>query len=80
MLFVDARHKSRRGREDLVDEDENRLLRRQLDALTDNVNELADGEVGRNQVFLLVDRSDITLLDLLADNLLRGLVSSLLRG
>ena len=70
MLFVDAAHEGRSWREDLIDEDEDGLLGRQLDPLADDVDELADGEIGRDKVLLLVDGSDVALLDLLADNLL----------
>lgn len=69
VLFVYRAHKSGCGGQNLVDEDEDGLLRRQLNALADNVDELADGEVGRDQVLLLVDGCDVRLLDLLADNL-----------
>ena len=69
VLLVDAAHKRGGGGQDLVDEDEDGLLGRQLDALADDVDELADGQVGGDQVLLLVDGGDITLLDLLADDL-----------
>ena len=70
MLFVYRAHERSCGRQDLIDEDEDGLLGRQLDALADNVDELADSKVGRNQVFLLIDGRDVRLLDLLANNLL----------
>ena len=70
VLLVYRAHKSGCGRQDLVDEDEDGLLGRQLNALADNVDELADGEIGGNQVLLLVDGRDIGLLNLLANNLL----------
>lgn len=70
MLFIDATHERSCRGQDLVDEDENGLLRRELDALADNVDELADGEVCRYQVLLLVDGGDVRFLDLLADDLL----------
>lgn len=69
VLLVDGGHERGSGRQDLVDEDEDGLLRRKLDALADHVDELADGEVGGDQVLLLVDRRDVRLLDLLADDL-----------
>lgn len=58
------------GGEDLIDEDEDSLLWRQLDALANNIYELADGEICRNQILLLVDGGDVGLFDLFADNLL----------
>lgn len=70
MLLIDTAHKRGRGREDLVDEDEDGLLGRQLDALADDVDELADGEVGGDEVLLLVDGGDVGLFDLFADDLL----------
>ena len=72
MLFVDAAHESCGRREDLIDEDEDGLLGRQLDALADDVDELADSQVGRDEVLLLVDGGNVGLLDLLADNLVKA--------
>ena len=69
MLLVDAAHESSGWGKDLIYEDEDGLLGRQLDALANDVNELADGEVRWYEVLLLIDGSDITLLDLFADNL-----------
>ena len=59
MLFVDAAHQSGGWRKHLIDEDEDGLLGRELDALADDVDELADGEVCRDQVLLLVDGGDV---------------------
>lgn len=70
MLFIDAAHERSGRGENLVDEDEDGLLRRELYALADHINELAHGEIGRDQVLLLVDSSNIRLLNLLADDLL----------
>lgn len=69
MLFVDTAHKCSRWGQDLINEDEDSLLGRELDTLADDVDELADCEVCRHQILLLVDGSDIRLLDLFADNL-----------
>lgn len=69
MLFVDATHESGRGRQYLIDEDEDGFLWAELDALADNVDELAYGEVGGDEVLLLVDGSNVGLFDLLADDL-----------
>ena len=41
VLLVNRTHRCRCWREDLVDEDEDRLLRRELDTLPDNIDELA---------------------------------------
>ena len=69
VLLVDAAHQRGGRRQDLVDEDEDGLLRAELDALADDVDELAHGEVGGDEVLLLVDGCDVGLLDLLADDL-----------
>lgn len=69
VLLVNAAHEGSRGRQNLVDEDEDGLLGRQLDALADHIDELADGEICGYQILLLVDGSDIRLLDLFANNL-----------
>lgn len=69
VLLVYRAHKSSSGWQDLIDEDEDGLLRRQLDALADHVDELANGEIRWYQVLLLIDGSNVRLLDLLADNL-----------
>ena len=69
MLLVDGAHQRGGRGQDLVDEDEDGLLRAELDALADDVDKLADGKVGGHKVLLLVDRRDVRLLDLLADDL-----------
>lgn len=69
MFFVDATHQGSSRREDLIHENEDGLLGRELDTLANNVDKLTHSEVGRNKVLLLIDGSDVRLLDLLADNL-----------
>lgn len=59
MLLIDAAHECGSWREDFINEDEDGLLGRQLDALADDVYELSDSEVCRNEVLLLVDGGDI---------------------
>lgn len=71
VLLVDAAHQRGCRRKDLVDEDEDGLLRRQLDPLANDVDELADGKICWYQVLLLVDGGDVALLDLFADDLKR---------
>lgn len=71
MFFVDAAHEGGGWGENLIDEDEDSLLRGELDALTDHVDELAHGEIGGDEVLFLVDGSDVRFLDLLADDLWR---------
>jgi hypothetical protein len=68
VLLVDAAHKCSSRWQYLIDEDEDSLLGRELDALADDIHKLADGKIGRYKVLLLVDSSDIRLLDLLADH------------
>lgn len=68
MLLIDTAHEGCRWRQHVVDKDEDGLFRRQLDALTNHVDELADGEVGRDQVLLLVNGGNVGLFDLLADD------------
>lgn len=46
VLFVDAAHECGSRRQHLINEDEDGLLWGELDALADNIYELADGEVG----------------------------------
>ena len=68
MLLVDAAHEGSGRRKDLINEDEDGLLGGELNALADYVDELTDSKVGGNEVLLLIDRCDIRLLDLLADD------------
>jgi len=69
VLLVYGAHEGSGRRQDLVDEDEDGLFGGQLDPLADNVDELADSEVGGDKVLLLVDGGDVRLFDLLADDL-----------
>lgn len=69
MLFVDAAHQGSCRRKNLVDEDEDGLLGRQLDSLADDVDKLANGQIGRDQILLLVDGGNVALLNLFADDL-----------
>ena len=69
MLLVDRAHKRSSRWQDLIDEDEDGFLRRKLDALADDIDELANGEIGRYKVLLLVDGSNVRFLDLLTDHL-----------
>ena len=68
MLLIDRAHERSGRRQHLVNEDEDGLLRAELDALADNVDELADGEICRHEVLLLIDGRNIALLHLLADH------------
>jgi len=59
VLFIDGTHQ-RSGRwQDLVNKDEDGLLRRKLDALADHVDKLADGEICWHEVLLLVDGGNV---------------------
>lgn len=69
MFFVNAAHQCCCWRQDLIDEDKDGLLGRELDALADDVNELTDGEICWHKVLFLVDSRDVRFLNLLADDL-----------
>ena len=69
MLLVDAGHECGGWWQDLVDKNEYGLLWRELDTLADDVDKLADGEIGWDEILLLVDGGDLGLLNLLADDL-----------
>jgi hypothetical protein len=68
VFLIDAAHQRGGGRQHLIDEVEDGLLGGELDALADHVDELAHGEIGGDEVLLLVDGRDVGLLDLLADD------------
>lgn len=68
-LLVDAAHECCCGWQDLVNEDEDGFLWGELDALADDIDELADGQVCRDEVLLLVDGGDVGLFDFLTDDL-----------
>ena len=69
MLLVDGAHE-RSGRwQDLVDEDEDCFLRRELDALANDIDKLTNSEVCGDEVLLLVDSSDVRFFHFLADDL-----------
>lgn len=68
LFFVNVRHESSRWREDVVDEDEDCLLRAQFDALSNHVDELADGQIGGHQVLLLINVRNVAAVRLLANH------------
>ena len=72
VLFVNAAHKRGCWGEHFIDENEDGLLRRQLDPLANDVDELTDSQVGGDEILLLIDGSDIALLNLLADDLVEN--------
>ena len=59
MLLINAAHQSGGRREYLIYEDEDRLLRRELYTLADDIDKLANSEIRRDEIFLLIDRSDV---------------------
>jgi hypothetical protein len=73
MLLVDAAHQRCSRWQDFINEDEDGLFGAELNALADNVDELSDGQVGRDKVLLLVDGGDVGLLDFFADYLELGI-------
>src|SRR5271167_2800655 len=68
VLLINAAHQSCGRRQDLINENEDGLLGRKLDALADNIDELADGEVGGDKILLLVNSGDVGFFNLLADD------------
>jgi len=68
VLLVNAAHKSSGRRQNLIDEDEDGLLRRKLNSLANDIDKLANRQVGRNQILFLIDGSDVTLFDLFAND------------
>jgi hypothetical protein len=69
VFFIDAAHQRGGGRQHLIDEDEDGLFRAELNALADHVDELAHGQVGGYQVFLLVNGRDVGFFYFFADDL-----------
>ena len=69
MLFIDATHQGGGRRKNLIHEDEDSFFWGELYALADNIDKLSHCEISRDQIFFLVDGSDVRLLDLLADDL-----------
>ena len=69
VLLIDRAHERGRRRKHLIHEDEDGLLRGELDALADDVDELADGQVRGDEVLLLVNGRDVGFFDFFADDL-----------
>jgi len=68
VLLVDAAHQRSGRRQNLIDEDEDGLLWAQLDALPNHIDELANCEIRGDEILLLIDRRDVGLFNLLADD------------
>lgn len=69
VFFIDAAHQGGGRGQHLVHEDKDSFLGRKLDTLANHIDELTDCEICWNEVLLLVDSSNVRLLDLLADDL-----------
>ena len=69
VLLIDAAHEGRSRRQDLINEDEDGLFGAELDALANYIDELANSEICGDEVFLLVDGSDVGFFYLLTDDL-----------
>lgn len=69
MLVVDTAHERSSRWQDLINEDEDGLFRAKLDALSDDIYKLTDGQVGGDEILLLIDGGDVGFLDLFADDL-----------
>ena len=63
--LVKRSHGGAGGRDDVVDEEEERVFGSEVDSFSDEEVELADGQVGRNQIFLFVQVADASLRRLL---------------
>ena len=59
VFLVDGAHEGSSRWQDLVNEDEDGLFGRELDALANNVDKLTNGKVCGDQVFLLVDGGNV---------------------
>lgn len=59
MFLVDAAHESGSRRQNFVDKNEDGLLGRELDPLSDDVAELADCQVRGDEILLLVYCRDV---------------------
>lgn len=59
MLLIDAAHEGGGGWQDLIYEDEDGFLWAELDALADDIDELSDRQIRRDEVFLLVDGGNV---------------------
>lgn len=68
MLLIDAAHQSSCWRQHFVHENEDCLFRRKLDPLADYIDELSNCKVRGDEVLLLIDRGDIRLLRLFAND------------
>jgi len=69
VFFIDAAHKSSRRGQDFVHKDENCLFRSKLDAFANDIAELADRQVRRHEILLLVYGRNIGFFHLFADHL-----------
>jgi hypothetical protein len=69
VLIINTAHESSCGGEHGIDEDENSLLWRELDALANHINELSNSQICGDQIFFLIDGRDIRLFDFFADDL-----------
>lgn len=58
MLLIDGAHKSCGRWEDFIHENENGLLRRKLDSLSDNVDELPHGQILCNSGLVYVPKGE----------------------
>ena len=59
VLLIDGAHERSCRWQDLIDEDKDGFLGRELDALANNIDKLTDSEIGGYQVLFLVDGSNV---------------------
>lgn len=69
MLLIQGTHCGRSGRNQVIDEEEERILWLQVDPFPDQKVELSDGQVRRHQVLLFVQVPDPSLRCLFHDHL-----------
>jgi len=81
VFFIYRAHKRSSWWKDFIDEDEDGLLWRKLDALPDHIDELPNSKVGGDKVLFLIDCRNVRLLDLFTDdrNTVRVLLADTLR-
>ena len=69
MFLINGTHEGSSGRKNFIHKDENGLLRGEFNAFTDDIAKLSNSQIGGDEVFLFIDRWNIGLFNLFADNL-----------
>ncbi len=74
VYLVEGAHGGARGRDHIVDEEEKSVLRAKVDPFSNQKVELAHGQIGGDQILLLVQVSNTSFRSLLHDHLQRNTV------